>query len=463
MSWTFLRPWFTRARATRKPARRKLFVLEHLEGRLTPSTVGLHITPTGQPTSLFEAVNTSSSTTDTVTFTAVATGGTGTQSVQWYLYSSTDKKFEAITASNTNFSGATTDNNGTATLTALVPSTVGIEQLYAQFLDTNAHGKVTAKATTHIVDLTTGNTPGTPTAITSTPPNDTVTDGQKITLMTSDTGTDLKVQWEVELSGSSTFTLIPGAHHDTLTVRGSIHDNGAKYEAVFSDPFGASQTTSPVTLTVDPVPMITTQPKSQHALINTPVTLSVVVAGSPASDTYQWYTVSGNTLTPATGASATTANYTFTPTADGRTVYVVKVTNSAGTSILSRRAAVTVITPPTKDVDPSSETVTAAGDLVTFTAEVTGSTPIVAEWEFETATGTTFMPVTESSFGHGFVIHTTTDAHTGVTTTTLTFKTKAAENGDKFEVIFTNPFTSTLGNSDEYTSGSATLTISPPG
>jgi hypothetical protein len=417
-----------------------MFELEHLEGRLTPS--GLHVT--GQPTSLFEAVNTGNSSSDTVHFSVAAAGGAGTQSVQWEMFSAQAKTFVPITDSAA-FSGTTTD-----TLTVVVPSTVGTEQFLALFTNT-LNNKATGTAKTHIANLTTGNPPGTPSTINSNPPHDTVTAGQKITFMTSDTGTDLSVQWQVNRNDGKGFVDIPDAKKDSYTFHAKNIDNGYEYQAVFSNLFGPSQTAGPVTLTVDPVPVITTQPKSQLAAINTAVTLSVAVKDSPASDTYQWFTVSDKTLTPI--QSATSATYKFTPTADGKTVYVVQVTNSAGTTITSKRATVTVLTPPTKQTDPTTPTTVAAKAKATFTAVVTGSGPMEVEWKVEKAGTNTFVMLAGENVTGAAVF--TKSNPDGTTTSTLTFKARTGENGDVFEAIFTNA----LGDAFAYTTAGATLDV----
>jgi hypothetical protein len=476
MSWTSLREWFERSLRTSKvPTRpRKRFELEHLEGRLTPSALHVTLHP---PATVTDPVNTSSSSTDTASFTIKVTGGTGTRNILWYEFvNGTPQPL----SNNSTFSGVTTD-----TLTAVVPSMVETEQFIAIVTDTNAQGKITADAKSGIATLTTEVPVGTATpirvtedgsAITVTNGTATVTPG-KVVLSSSDTGTPptghekLKVEWLVSKDGGATFHDIDHRIKNeistdgttttsTLTFHATGLDDGNIYKVVFSNDISTTGANSPtVTLAVTSKPVIAVQPHSELAPISGAANpLTVVVKGAPDVYTYQWYTVSDHKLTALTNGTnsngvtysgVTTATLGITNSTKGPTHYLVKITNANGTTT-SERATVHGIdaTPPTKDQDPTNQTVT-AGSMVTFSAEVTGTAPMSVVWLVSSDGGKHFHRVNDAS------VTVDSSLSTGITTTTLSFTASADENNDEYKAVFTNA----LGEGYEYTTAPATLTV----
>jgi YVTN family beta-propeller protein len=98
--------------------------------------------------------------------------------------------------------------------------------------------------------------------------------------------------------------------------------------------------TSPAAVAVMPtiVPTIQTPPASQSVISGDTATLSVQASGTPPLS-YQWYEVTGTTLTPIPGANG--SSFT-TPALTSTTSYAVVVSNVVG-STQSNTATVTVV------------------------------------------------------------------------------------------------------------------------
>jgi hypothetical protein len=436
MMWPSIREWLMKSvQSSKTPVRRrKVLALEQLEGRLTPST--LHITT--QPSSpAVQPVNSQNSHTDTVSFTSTAIGGTGTITIQWQMYSTTDKRFENITGN----ASASTD-----TLTVVVPSTAETEVFRAVFTE-KKNGKVTGMVTSRVADLTTEVPPGTPT----NPQNQTVASGARVTFTATDpAGTALHVQWQVSTDGGQHFTNIMGATRDTYSFMATVLADQNQYRAVFSNALGTA-TTSAATLTVDGRPVVTVQPHSQVVAINDQVTLTAAAKGSP-NQSVQWQvsTDGGKTWNNAAGNS-TTNTYTFTAPSthtvvEYRAVFTTGTQATGFKSTTSRVAIVASDVPPTKQTDPQNLTVK-AGKRATFTATVTGTAPMKVVWQVSTDQGQHWKTIT------GAMVMTRTSA--SGTTSTLSFMARTGENGDEYRAVFTNA----LGSADAYTTAAATLSV----
>jgi hypothetical protein len=332
----------------------------------------------------------------TVTLHAAADGNP-TPTVQWQVSTDGGKTY-------TNVSGATSD-----TLSFTAPSTAGEARYRAVF--TNALGTDTTRPAVVTTDI--------PPTVTTQPTSLTVNAGQKATFHAAASGTpDLDVQWQVSADGGKTFKPIPGAHHLTLSFKAKPADNGNEYEAVFTNPVG-TVTTSVATLTVDFAPDVTTQPDSQTVAAGSAVTLHAAASGNPAP-TVQWQvsTDGGKTYANISGATSDTLSFTAPSTA-GKARYRAVFTNSVGTAT-TKAAVVTTDMPPAVTTQPSSLTVK-AGRKATFHAAASGTQDLDVQWEVSTDGGKTFKPIP------------------GADDATLSFMATAADNGNEYEAVFTNP------------------------
>ena len=126
-------------------------------------------------------------------------------------------------------------------------------------------------------------------------------------------------------------------------------------------------------------PVVTAQPASQVVLVGQSATFSVAITGTiPIS--YQWNR-NGAPIGGATSASYTTA---ATTSADNGATFSVVVSNSAG-SVTSNNATLTVsatAVAPVVTVQPTDGVAT-AGQGVTFSVAVSGTSPLSYQWREE--------------------------------------------------------------------------------
>ncbi len=171
--------------------------------------------------------------------------------------------------------------------------------------------------------------------VTTQPVNVSVAAGALATFTAAFSGTPAPSrQWfrnGVAISGAT------GLSYSLTTVLG---DSGAVFTCTATNSAG-SVTTNAAVLTVTALavaPSITTQPAPQSSLVGSPVTFSVVAAGtSPLA--YQWL------RNGAAIAGATSDSYTFTPgIEDNGADFSVTVTNGAG-NVTSSPATLTVTVP----------------------------------------------------------------------------------------------------------------------
>ena len=119
------------------------------------------------------------------------------------------------------------------------------------------------------------------------------------------------------------------------------------------------------------LPVITTQPASQAADANTPVSFSVVASGGPF--TYQWK-YNGQAI-----VGATNAVYSFAAVEPSNAgLYTVVIKNSSG-PVTSTPAQLTVNTLPVLSSSPAGE-IAGFGQTVTFTANGSGGRPLLFNW-----------------------------------------------------------------------------------
>jgi hypothetical protein len=343
----------------------------------------------------------------TATFTAAASG-IPTPTVQWQV--STD----GVTF--TPISGATST---TLTLTGV---TVGMNGEKVEAVFTNSIGTVTSTAATLTVDYTP--------SVTTQPTDQAATAGGTATFTAAADGRPSpSVQWEVNTGGG--FTNVPGATSTTLTLADvTAAMNGNEYEAVFTNTVG-SVTSTAAQLTVNTLPVVTTQPTNQSTTVGGTATFTAAASGNPAP-TVQWEVNTGGGFTNVPGATSTTLTLTGVTQAMSGNQYEAVFTNSAG-STASNAALLSVRFPVTITGNPTNQTVTAGG-AATFTASASGNPTPSVRWEVNTGGGT-FSNVP------------------GATSTTLTLTgVTASMNGYQYEAVFNN------GGADVPTTA-ATLTV----
>jgi hypothetical protein len=161
--------------------------------------------------------------------------------------------------------------------------------------------------------------------ITQQPSSQTINEGGNISLEVTATGAT-GYQWKKD--GSD----IPSATNATYSKSGALPADAGSYTCVVTGA-GGSVTSSPATVTVNALPVITQQPTNQEITEGETLTLNVVATGATG---YQWKKGEEDIL------DATTATYTKegATTADAGS-YTCVVTGAGG-SVTSNAATVTV-------------------------------------------------------------------------------------------------------------------------
>jgi hypothetical protein len=257
---------------------------------------------------------------------------------------------------------------------------------------------------------TNSSTSGAP-EITIQPVSQTVPAGQPATFTVSAaSNSTLTYQWRK--NGSN----IAGAVSSSYTTPPTTAaDSGSTFQVIVSNS-SRSTLSAMVSLTVDGLPSIMTQPASETVNVGQTATFTVVATGA-APLSYQWQKNQVN-IAGATSASYTTPAAT---SADNGTTFRVIVTNPV-TSVTSNAATLTVNTGPSITTQPANQTVN-VGQTATFTVVATGAAPLSYQWQKNQVN---IAGATSASY--------TTPA------------TTSADSGASFQVIVTNPVTSVTSN-----------------
>ena len=197
-------------------------------------------------------------------------------------------------------------------------------------------------------------------SITGNPPStQTICINSSGSLSVSATGTGLTYQWQVNPPGGfgnvTNGTNYSGATSSTLTILNAPAGfNGNIYRVIVnSTACPSAQTSSTSTLTVAPLPVVTSQPSAVTVCAGGTATYVVNATGTGVS--YQWQdSVAGSgiwvnqtNITPFTGANTPTLNLTSVSTGMNGNAYRCVVTSSFGCSVTSNAASLTVNPVPT--------------------------------------------------------------------------------------------------------------------
>jgi gliding motility-associated-like protein len=198
---------------------------------------------------------------------------------------------------------------------------------------------------------------------------------------------------------------IVNANSNTYTINSPSSADAATYKVVISNSCGYSVTSNAAVLHVKSAPSNFTATSTTSLCVGNPHTLQVSAAtNNGGSLSYQWKKGGVNIL------NATSASYSFTSiqtTSAG--VYNVDVTNSCGT-VTSPDYTIVVSQAPIITEEPASPTL-CAGQTVTFTANVTGSTSV--KWQRN-------------------------GADIGITTTSFSIPNISAANAGAYTILATN-------------------------
>jgi trimeric autotransporter adhesin len=202
-------------------------------------------------------------------------------------------------------------------------------------------------------------------SITTQPFSQTIGVGQLVTFSVVVSGSPpLGYQWRKDGTNIST------ANNPAFSITSVQPTNAGGYSVVVTNPIG-SVTSLVATLTVSSAPNITTNPVSQTVGLNTNVTFTVAATGT-APLKFQWKKDGTNIL------NATNTTYQIPNTQPQHAgTYSAVVTNLYG-AVESSNAVLTIVLPPTVQMDPQSQTVL-AGSSVTLTVLSTNATTV--QWQ----------------------------------------------------------------------------------
>ncbi|MBK8476504.1 MAG: immunoglobulin domain-containing protein [Opitutaceae bacterium] len=245
----------------------------------------------------------------------------------------------------------------TLTLTSIQTSSAGNYRVVV----TNSAGSVTSNAAALTVNTYA------PT-ITAQPASRNVNAGASATFSVTATGSPVPTyQWQKD------GTDIAGATNASRALANVQLSSAGNYRVHVTNSAG-SLFSEVAVLTVNSIPVITTQPVSQTATAGTTVTFTVAATQSPVP-TYQWQ----KDLTDLAGATQATLTLASVQTGDAGS-YRVMVTNTLGTttSVLALLTVTAAPTPPVITAQPESQIVN-AGSTATLYVLATG-TDLTYQW-----------------------------------------------------------------------------------
>jgi len=292
----------------------------------------------------------------------------------------------------------------------------------------------------HSMVVASGNIGLVPT-FTAQPASQTVNAGQNASFTASISGIPTPtVKWQVSTDNGSTWNDVTssspysGQATGTLAITGATAAmNGFEYQCLASNSAQSNVASSAVTLTVDTVPTLTTQPTAQSVTAGGNSTFTVAASGNP-SPTYQWQvsTDSGKTWTTLTDVAPYNGTKTGTLTITGATAtingyqYQCLASNSVQSNVASNAVTLTVDTVPAITTQPTSQTVTAGGNAV-FTVVASGNPAPTYQWQVNTNGGSTWTNLTN------------TVPYSGTATATLTITgATAVMNGYQYQCLASN-------------------------
>ncbi len=243
-------------------------------------------------------------------------------------------------------------------------------------------------------------------------------------------GPSLYYQWR--FNGTN----IAGATASSLTLANVPYSRGGIYSVFLTNAYGYAISDGATLTVLPPIPpAFSSQPSGQLVSVGTNIMLSASASGSPAP-TYQWL-FNGIPLSESshfTGVATANLQISNAQTNDTGN-YSVTASNSGG-SITSAVAAVTVLVPAAIVSPPVSQAVL-LGSSATFTAAVSGSSPLALQWLFNGA------PLSDG----GRV--------SGSTTTNLSISSIQTNDTGGYQLVVTNGYNSA-------TSTVAVLTVLVP-
>jgi subtilisin-like proprotein convertase family protein len=290
--------------------------------------------------------------------------------------------------------------------------------------------------------LLTVSTPLTAPVFTTQPVGKTVAAGSAVTFTSAASGLPVPTyQWRKNSVN------IGGATGPAYTIASVAASDAGTYSVVATNSVG-SATSAGAVLTVNSIPVITTQPASQTVIAGANVTFTVAASGTP-TPTYQWRK-SGVTISGATGTSYVIAS----AAASDAGTYTVVAANSAGS--VTSTGAVLIVNPVN-----TAPTITTIANQTTIPGMAVGPISFIVG-DAQTAAGSLILTGTSSNatlvpngnfvFGgsgaNRTVTFTPAVGQTGTTTITVTVSDGALTTSESFLLSVNSlaPTTQTVSN-----------------
>jgi gliding motility-associated-like protein len=265
------------------------------------------------------------------------------------------------------FQGTIICNNGAMNLNTNMT-------IYGRALTTT--GALGTAAITAIVPPGCGNLPQ---QITTPPVNQVVCLGDSVSFTVSASGAGITYQWRRGNINLVNFGNISGVTTATLTINPvTLLDAANDYNVIIGGPFGPTDTSSNVSLTVNTPPAITSQPINQISCSGDAVSFTVSATGSGLM--YQWRKGLVNLVNSGTISGVNTATLTINPVnvTDAALNYNVIVSGSCAPPDTSLDASLVVNAPVVITSQPSNQ-IACPGDSISFSVTATG-TGLMYQW-----------------------------------------------------------------------------------
>ncbi|MEO7922728.1 MAG: immunoglobulin domain-containing protein [Chitinophagaceae bacterium] len=277
------------------------------------------------------------------------------------------------------------------------------------------------------------------------PATQTVCPGFNVVYSVTATGPGLTYQWRKNGVNLVNAGFISGVNTNTLTISTVSAADAGSYDVVVSGTCAPPAISNAVVLIIATPPTITTQPVNQIVCVGTNAIFSVVVAGVPTPNIFQWQSSPDGVIwTDLTTNGSYTATLTVpNPTqANNGLRYRVRITNNCGGGFIFSNVVTLTVNPFVQAVatDLWNQTICLSDTLVPLIG-----TPIGGSWSGNGVSGFNFVP---SATGVGTYILTYTytgNNGTGCTSTDTT-KVIVRDCGERFRllsndalILFPNP------------------------
>ncbi len=265
-------------------------------------------------------------------------------------------------------------------------------------------------------------------SIATQPTNVTACAGTSTSFTVAGSGSGIIYQWQLSIDGGTTYNNINGANAATYTITGvTLAMNNNKYRCQLSN---ATCTTPGVsnagTLTVNSVPVITTNPQDATICAGGSNTFNIAAAGTGIS--YQWQVSTDGGITFTNIGAATSLTYTITGATAGMNGnrYRCIVSGTCTPTASSGSALFSVISPVIITTQPSASVV-CSGSNTNFTINGNSSQTIVYQWQFSMDGGLTYNNISNGG------------VYSGTTTATLSITgATAALNNNRYRCQLSN-------------------------